>query len=91
MSGNPWFTLGLILGAGAGATLALLYAPMSGTALVASLRTHIRNAQDEARIAGREAEADILTRYKQMRDASGGIRANQTDQPGRPSLAPRVP
>ena len=82
--GGPWFVAGLIAGAAAGAALALLYAPNSGRDTLAAIRTHFRNASDEAREAGLRAEGDILSRYRQVRDAS------LMAQPGNPSLAPTV-
>lgn len=85
MSKNPWFVAGLIAGAAAGAAVALLYAPRSGRKTLDAIRAHIRNAREEARLAGTRAEADILSRYRQVRTAS------LTSQPGAPRLAPAVP
>jgi gas vesicle protein len=83
-AGSPWFTAGLIAGAAAGAALTLMYAPSSGKDTLAAIKAHWRNARDTARRAGMEAEADILNRYKQIRNAS------LTTQPGPESLAPAV-
>jgi gas vesicle protein len=83
-SSSPWFVAGLIARTLAGAALALLYAPMSGRETMEAIRAHLRNAQDEAREAGLRAEADILQRYKSIRNAS------TESAPGAPSLAPVV-
>ncbi len=91
MRSNPWFVFGLIVGAGAGAAAALCYTPMSGRDLLDALRAHFSNAQAEARAAGREAEAEILTRYQQIRTASVPVTSVAEGTPGRQSLAPRVP
>lgn len=91
MRSNPWFVFGLIFGMGAGAAAAVLYTPMSGEALLGALRTHFRNAQADARAAGREAEAEILTRYQQIRNASVPVISTSEGTPGRQTLAPRVP
>lgn len=68
---NGWFVAGLLSGCAAGAVAGLLVAPMPGRELVASLRAHVRRALDDARQAGQEAEADVLTRYQAIRTAAG--------------------
>jgi gas vesicle protein len=83
-SSSPWFTVGLIVGAAAGAALALMYAPNSGKETIDAIKAHWRNSREEARRAGLEAEADVLNRYKQIRNAS------LQSQPGPESLAPAM-
>src|SRR5690242_12377503 len=68
---NPWFAAGFLAGGAVGAAGALLAAPSRGDELLAALKAHWREAQREAREAGQRAEADVLTRYKAIRDASG--------------------
>ena len=73
---NPreaWFVSGFLAGAELGAAGAQLYAPSSGQALIAEARDHFRAAQQEAREAGRRAEADVLTRYKAIRNGAGPV------------------
>ena len=82
--GSPWFTLGLIVGAAAGAAVVLLYVPSSGKETIEAIKRHFGNARDEARQAGMQAEAEVLGKYKQIRNAS------LTSQPGPESLAPVV-
>ena len=84
-SSSPWFVAGLVAGTLAGAAAALLYTPSSGRDTIAAMRAHFRNAQSEARDAGMRAEADILQRYKTIRNAS------MAAAPGPNSLAPSVP
>jgi hypothetical protein len=68
---NPWFAAGFLAGGAMGAAGALLTAPSPGDELLSRLKEHWRQAQREAREAGQRAEADVLTRYKAIRDASG--------------------
>jgi gas vesicle protein len=68
---HPWFTAGFVAGCLLGAAGALLTAPTSGAALLAALREHLEQAKRDAREAGQRAEAEILTRYLALRDASG--------------------
>jgi hypothetical protein len=68
---NPWFAAGFLAGGAVGAAGALLSAPAKGDELLATLKAHWQQAQRDAREAGRRAEADVLTRYKAIRDASG--------------------
>lgn len=70
MTSSPWFPVGLIAGAAAGAFLALVAAPRSGRETIEALRRHFDRAKDEARRAGEDAEAEILTRYQAVRSAS---------------------
>ncbi|MGI8422640.1 MAG: hypothetical protein ACR2NO_00740 [Chloroflexota bacterium] len=84
MTQNSWWAAGVIAGAIVGAAVTLLYAPTSGKAALAAVRRHFRGAQSEAREAGMRAEADILSRYRQVRSASLASR------PGPDSLAPTV-
>ncbi|MGH2352371.1 MAG: YtxH domain-containing protein [Chloroflexota bacterium] len=67
---NPWFVAGFLAGCAIGGAVALLLAPTSGRDLVGAIREHLDRAKKDARDAGREAEADILARYKQIRDAA---------------------
>ena len=67
---NPWFVAGALAGCALGAALGLLYAPSSGRDLRAAIREHVERAQREAREAGRQTEADILTRYQSIRNAA---------------------
>jgi gas vesicle protein len=83
--GSPWFTVGLIVGAAVGAAVVLLYVPSSGKETIEAIKRHFRNARDEARRAGIEAEADVLGKYKHIRNVS------LASQPGPESLAPKVP
>lgn len=76
---NPWFVAGFLAGCAIGGALALLWAPTSGQDLVAALREHIQYATAEARAAGARAEADVLTRYRSIRSASGVGQAAQTN------------
>lgn len=68
---NAWFVAGFLAGGAIGAAAALLTAPVQGDELLAMLKAHWRQAREDARIAGQRAEADVLTRYKAIRDASG--------------------
>jgi gas vesicle protein len=84
VSRNPWWAAGVITGALIGAAVVLLYAPSSGKSTLAAIRRHLRGAGQEAREAGMRAEAEILTRYQQVRSASLATR------PGPDSLSPVV-
>ena len=67
---SPWFAAGVLAGCAAGAALGLLYAPMPGRDLLAAIREHVERAKQDAREAGRQTEADILTRYRTIRNAA---------------------
>lgn len=84
MSRDPWWAAGVVTGALIGAAAALLYTPLSGKEAIAAVRRHFRGAREEAREAGVRAEAEILTRYQQVRSASLATR------PGPDSLSPTV-
>ena len=79
---NTWFVAGFLAGGAVAAAAALLYAPARGARTRAAIRAHFDTAAQEAREAGRRAEAEILTRYQAVRSAA------LTTEPGRPSLAP---
>jgi DNA-binding response OmpR family regulator len=67
---QPWFIAGFCTGCAAAGAAVLLLTPLSGRELKAALQDHVRRAKEDARLAGREAEADVLTRYRQIRGAS---------------------
>ncbi len=67
---HPWFVAGFLAGSAIGSALALLLAPASGRELIAAVRRHLQRATQQAREAGLRAEADVLTRYKAIRDAA---------------------
>jgi hypothetical protein len=67
----PWFVAGFLAGGAMGAAGALLVTPAKGDELIATLKAHWRQAREDARRAGQQAEADVLTRYRAIRDASG--------------------
>jgi gas vesicle protein len=81
---NPWYVAGFLTGCAVAAAAALLYAPARGEETLAAIRAHFENARREAREAGMRAEADVLTRYRHLRNAS------LETSPGAPSLAPTV-
>ncbi len=64
---QPWFIAGFLTGCAAGSAGALLLTPMSGRDLMAAIKGHFNQAKEEARAAGRQAEAEVLTRYRQVR------------------------
>jgi gas vesicle protein len=64
---QPWFVAGFLAGGIAAAAAVLLTTPLSGRELRAAIRERFETAKQEAKIAGREAEAEVLTRYKQVR------------------------
>src|SRR5262245_37189267 len=64
---QPWFVAGFLIGAAGAATAALLSTPMSGRELRQAVKDYFARAWEDARAAGREAEADVLTRYRQVR------------------------
>jgi gas vesicle protein len=67
---QPWFVAGFLCGAIVSSASVLLSTPFSGRALRQAVIDHFKRAQDEARTAGREAEAEVLTRYRQFRGPS---------------------
>jgi hypothetical protein len=67
---HPWFVAGFLAGSAIGSALALLLAPASGQELIAAVQRHLEEATRQAREAGLRAEADVLTRYKAIRDAA---------------------
>jgi gas vesicle protein len=84
MSRDPWWAAGVVTGLLIGGAVALLYTPATGKETIAAIRRHFRGARDEARAAGVRAEAEILTRYQEVRSASLATR------PGPTSLQPTV-
>ncbi len=68
MSGrDPWFAAGLLAGALVAIAIVWLFAPEAGRALVARLKHEVRRTRDEARVAGKRTEAEILDRYRDVR------------------------
>jgi gas vesicle protein len=67
---QPWFVAGFLCGAIVSGAAVLLSTPLSGRDLRQAVIDHFKRAQDEARAAGREAEAEVLTRYRQFRGPS---------------------
>ena len=67
---DPWFVAGFLAGAAIGAAAALLYTPTPGKDLIAAIRAHLEQARQDAVVAGQRAEADVLTRYRAIRNAS---------------------
>ena len=92
---SPWFVAGFLAGAASAAASALLTAPARGSELIEMLKEHIAQAREEARVAGQRAEADVLTRYKAIRNASGapqlsatsGVYISPATIPGAPASA----
>ena len=84
MKNDPWWAAGVLTGALLGAAAVLLFTPTPGKEVVAAVRRHFRSAREEAREAGTRAEAEILTRYQQVRSASLATR------PGPEALTPTV-
>jgi len=66
---QPWFVAGFLAGLLAAAAAVLLSTPTSGRDLRKAIADHFKQAQDDARAAGREAEADVLSRYRGIRGA----------------------
>lgn len=64
---DPWFTAGLVAGALVAVAAVWLFAPEAGRDLLARLRHELLRTRDEARAAGKQAEADILDRYREVR------------------------
>ena len=64
---QPWFVAGVLAGVLAAAAAVLLSTPTSGRDLRQAIVDHFKRAQDDARTAGREAEAEVLTRYRGIR------------------------
>ena len=75
---NPWYVAGFITGCLLGGALGLLFAPARGADLRAAIREHLQQAKREAKDAGQRAEADVLTRYKAIKNASGPSEAGAT-------------
>ena len=75
---NPWFVAGFLAGGALGAAGALLAAPARGEDLIDTVREQFDAAKREAREAGQRAEADVLTRYKAIRNASGAPQLSAT-------------
>ena len=84
MKNDPWWAAGVLTGALLGAAAVLLFTPTSGKETIAAIRRHVRSAREQAREAGTRAEAEILTRYQQVRSASLATR------PGPEALSPSV-
>jgi gas vesicle protein len=79
---DPWFTAGLLVGALVAIAAVWLFAPEAGRHLMARLKQEFLRTRDEARAAGKQAEADIVDRYRDVRakavmlsQASGPMRA----------------
>jgi hypothetical protein len=66
---QPWFVAGFLAGLLAAAAAVLSSTPLSGRALRQAILDHFEHAQEAARVAGREAEAEVLTRYRSIRGA----------------------
>jgi gas vesicle protein len=81
---DPWWAAGVLAGALVGAAAVLLFTPAPGREAIAAVRRHFKSAREDARQAGMRAEADILTRYQQVRTASLSTR------PGPEALNPTV-
>jgi gas vesicle protein len=64
---DPWFAAGLLIGALVAVAAVWLFAPEAGRALMERLRREYLRTRDEARAAGKQAEADILERYRDVR------------------------
>jgi hypothetical protein len=64
---QPWFVAGFLAGFLAAAAAVLSSTPLSGRALRQAILAHFEHAQEAARVAGREAEAEVLTRYRGIR------------------------
>jgi len=64
---DPWFTAGLLVGALIAIAAVWLFAPEAGRDLLECLKREFLRTRDEARTAGRQAEADILGRYRDVR------------------------
>jgi hypothetical protein len=87
---QPWFVAGFLIGAAGAATAVLLRTPMSGRELRREVRDYLAGAWEDARAAGREAEAEVLTRYRQVRGTP--LDADLALPPGPPrSAAPATP
>ena len=84
MKNDPWWAAGVVAGALIGAAAVMLFTPVAGREAVAAVRRHFRSAREDAREAGLRAEAEILTRYQQVRSASLATR------PGPEALNPAV-
>jgi gas vesicle protein len=84
LKNDPWWAAGVVTGALVGAAAVLLYTPAAGKEVIAAVRRHFRSAREEAREAGTRAEAEILSRYQQVRTAS------LTTRPGPEALSPSV-
>lgn len=63
---QPWFVAGFLCGGLGAAAAVLLTTPKSGPDLRQSVVDHLKQAREDARVAGREAEAEVLTRYRQI-------------------------
>jgi gas vesicle protein len=71
---QPWFVAGFLAGSIGAAATVLLTTPLSGRELRALIRERLETAKEEARIAGREAEAEVLTRYRHIRGETHNAR-----------------
>lgn len=65
---DPWFAAGLLVGALVAVAAVWLFAPEAGRDLLERLKREFLRSRDEARTAGKQAEADILNRYHEVRD-----------------------
>ena len=75
---QPWFVAGFLTGSLGAAAAVLLTTPMSGRSFRQAVADHFRQAQEDARAAGREAEAEVLTRYRQLSGATVGSELGTT-------------
>jgi gas vesicle protein len=64
---DPWFTAGVLAGALVAVATVWLFAPEAGRDLLSRLKKEFLRTRDEARTAGKQAEADILDRYREVR------------------------
>lgn len=64
---DPWFAAGLLAGALIAVAAVWLFAPEAGRDLLERLKNEFLRTRDEARAAGKQAEADILDRYRDVR------------------------
>ncbi len=64
---DPWFAAGLLVGTLVAVAAVWLFAPEAGRDLLARLKREFLRTRDEARSAGKQAEADILERYRDVR------------------------
>lgn len=64
---DSWFAAGLLAGCLVAIAVTWLFAPEAGRDLFGRLVRELRRTRDEARDAGKRAEADVLARYRDVR------------------------